>query len=607
MAFDPTTATLADAAPEFDPSTATLADSGGPAAPNETDPTAGMSTTDKFLAGGVKGLVDYGRGVYQLGASIGHAAGMVSDEKMASIQQNVDDSRALDAPLMNTTAGKVGDFFGTAAPALLLPGAGIAGSAMEGAALGAAQPVGTGDSRWTNTYMGGLGGAAGAAAGKVLGGVLGGFGGAGDRQAAVDLLESEGVPVSVAQATQAKLAQSIERASAMTSDDPAEFAATQGAAFNRAVLQRIGVTDPKVMAATPEVLGPAKTAITDVMDDVASRTRPRVDNTLLNDLSLVEQSASRQLPTSDIGPITQNISDILENASQNNGYLDGKFVQKLNSNLGALSRNPSTAPIASDMQEAVHNAVARYAAPDDAAAFSQAQKQFRALKQIEPAIDPATGNISVPKLMTSLNSKGYGGRNQTLYGRGDQSLIDLARAAKQVIPEKIGNSFTPERALPALTALEVAASGEPVKAAIKAGSGVFGLNAAGSALRNQGILGTYLQNGIPGARAAAPIIRRVAPALGYGAAESQINADGAGNSTAVDDQPPINTAQWSNPNVQTPRATGGKVDHEALTNRLFTRWKQAQKDADATTEPLLKFPDSAITKALRIAQSHPLT
>jgi hypothetical protein len=57
----------------------------------------------------------------------------------------------------------------------------------------------------------------------------------------------------------------------------------------------------------------------------------------------------------------------------------------------------------------------------------------------------------------------------------------------------------------------------------------------------------------------------------------------------------------------TARATGGRVDHESLTARLFTRWKQAQKDADATTEPLLKFPDEAITKALKIAQSHPIT
>jgi len=53
------------------------------------------------------------------------------------------------------------------------------------------------------------------------------------------------------------------------------------------------------------------------------------------------------------------------------------------------------------------------------------------------------------------------------------------------------------------------------------------------------------------------------------------------------------------------RATGGKVDHEALTERLFQRWKAAQKDADRSTEPLLKFPDESITRALNIAAARP--
>jgi hypothetical protein len=587
MAFDPTTATLADAAPEFDPSTATLAYSGGSEASDGTDPTEGMSTTDKFLAGTGKGMVDTGRGVYQLGASIGHAAGMVSDEKMASIQQDVDNSRELDAPLMNTTAGKVGDVVGTAAPALLMPGAGIAGSAVEGAALGAAQPVASGDSRWTNTYMGGLGGAAGAAAGKVLGGVLGGFGGAKGAQEAADLLESENIPTSVGQVTKSKLAQSIERASAMTSDEPAEFAGLQQQRFNQAALRRVGVNNPDVTAATPQVLSDAKDAITGAMNAVSSRTSPRFDNTLQNDLVGVEQSTARMLPASDAGPITQHINDILENAAQNGGSLDGTFVRKLNTSLSQLSRNQTYAPIAGDLQEAVHDAVSRYALPDDAAAMAQAQRQFRALKQIEGATDNVTGDVSISGLINQMSTKAYGGRNQVLYAKGDQSLVDLARAAKRIMQDKLGNSGTAERTLPALTALEIAASGEPLKAGMKAGVSVGGLNAAGKALRNQGVLGTYLQNGIPGVRAAAPVIRRVAPALGYGAAESQLQGD----ATPLQDD-------------ATPRATGGKVDHEALVSRLFTRWKSAQKEADKSTEPLLKFPDASITKALRIAEQH---
>lgn len=550
-------------------------------APLDTDPTAGMSTTQKVLAGVGKGMVDTARGAYQLGASLGHAAGLVSDEKMAQIQQQVDESRQLDQPLMHTTAGKVGDVIGQAAPAVLMPEAGVAGAAVEGGLMGAAQPVATGQSRLQNASMGALGGAGGAAAGKVLSGFLGGLGGPGARQEAVDLLTKEGIPLSAAQTTGSKLAQTVERASGITSGAPAEFAGEQAAAFNRAVLRRIGVDDPEVTAATPDVLGPAKDAITSKMDAVASRTQPRLDDVFLNGLSDVEQNASRQLPKSDISPITQNINDILENASQNNGALDGKFVQKLNTNLGALSRNPATAPIASDLQDVVNDAVHRYATPGDAEILTGARQQYRALKQIEGAVDPATGNISVPKLMTSLSTKAFGGRNQTLYGTGDQSLINLAKAAKAIIPDNLGNSGTAERLLP-LTTLEVAAAGEPWRA-VKMAAATKAVNAAGKAMRNQGVIGGLVKRGVPGARTVAPIISKLATPAGIGAAESETSSA---------------APQY---------ASGGKVPtHEQLVSKLMDRWHAARKHANKATEPLLGFSDDTIQKALAVVGRSPI-
>lgn len=49
------------------------------------------------------------------------------------------------------------------------------------------------------------------------------------------------------------------------------------------------------------------------------------------------------------------------------------------------------------------------------------------------------------------------------------------------------------------------------------------------------------------------------------------------------------------------RATGGKVDHDVLLNRLIQRWKSAKKMNDAGTETLLKAPDASIIRALDIA------
>lgn len=542
------------------------------------DPAKGMSTTDKVLSGIGKGMVDTGRGAYQLGASIGHAAGLVSDEKMAQIQGDVDEAHDLDKPLMNTIAGKVGDVIGTTVPALLVPGGGIAGGAAAGAALGAAQPVATGESRLQNAGLGAAGGAAGGAIGKVFK-VLGGFGVPMERQAAVDTLTSEGIPTSVAQKTASKGAQTVERASGMISDAQNEFMAKQQPAFNQAVLRRVGVTDPGVTAATPDVLAGAKGKITGVMDDVA-KNGLNVDDGMLNGLGEIENDALSKLPDSDLGPIKKHITDILNNAAKNDGSLDGTFYQKIRSSLGDLSTDPRYAPIAHDMQDVLDDALTRQN-PEDAARLATARQQYRALKyQITPAVD-SNGNVSVPKLMSTLMNKSN--RNQTLYGQGDQSLVNLAKAANQIIPDRLGNSGTPERMLGPLTVMEgLRQEGGLLKTAVKAGAAVYGGGLAGRAMRSQGLPGKVMASGIPGVSAVSPAIQAIAPKIGYAAAEAK--------QRDIDEDPDA---------IQ--RASGGKVDINSLVEKLIQRWKAAKKQTDASTKPLLKVPDAAIVKALDIA------
>lgn len=52
------------------------------------------------------------------------------------------------------------------------------------------------------------------------------------------------------------------------------------------------------------------------------------------------------------------------------------------------------------------------------------------------------------------------------------------------------------------------------------------------------------------------------------------------------------------------RASGGKVDQDALVNALINRWKAAKRATDKSTKPLLYQPDSVIVRALDIAQEH---
>jgi hypothetical protein len=52
------------------------------------------------------------------------------------------------------------------------------------------------------------------------------------------------------------------------------------------------------------------------------------------------------------------------------------------------------------------------------------------------------------------------------------------------------------------------------------------------------------------------------------------------------------------------RASGGKVDEDALVERLIKRWKSAKRETDRGTKELLKQPDAAVVRALDIAQAH---
>jgi hypothetical protein len=105
---------------------------------------------DRALAGAGKAFVDLGRGAGQM-------LGLVDNEDVTA-------SRERDAPLMATTAGKVGNIAGNIAatvPALAVPGANtVAGAGLIGAGLGALQPAESGKERLTNTAVGGVVGAA---------------------------------------------------------------------------------------------------------------------------------------------------------------------------------------------------------------------------------------------------------------------------------------------------------------------------------------------------------------------------------------------------------------------------------------------------------------
>jgi len=117
--------------------------------------TSGMDKGDLLLAGAGKAYYDLGRGAKQITGNLS--------------RQEVDQRKAMDAPLMQTGAGKIGNIGGNVAlalPTAAIPGANTyMGAALIGGGLGALQPVGTQDSRLFNSGLG----AVSAMGGKFIG------------------------------------------------------------------------------------------------------------------------------------------------------------------------------------------------------------------------------------------------------------------------------------------------------------------------------------------------------------------------------------------------------------------------------------------------------
>jgi hypothetical protein len=178
----------------FDLATAKPVTSGGfdlktakPVVAPQADPTAGMSTFDKIAAGAGSAITDLGLGLKQRldegaaylerklgGESVNKALGLRNaNDILADTNTAVAQKRALDAPLVSSGAGRIGAFGGkvlAAIPASFIPGGQtLAGSAISGAVLGAAEPTIDGESALKNAAIGATGGAVGYGVGKGIG------------------------------------------------------------------------------------------------------------------------------------------------------------------------------------------------------------------------------------------------------------------------------------------------------------------------------------------------------------------------------------------------------------------------------------------------------
>jgi hypothetical protein len=415
-----------------------------------TNPNRGKSALELGLRGAGKFAKDVGLGAAQIATDVQGMLGNPDAPAEANRLEGMADARKLD-PVMRTTAGKVGYTGAALVPAvgsMFVPGANtVTGAAVAGGVMGALQPTGTNDSRLVNTTIGAGAGAAGQGAFNALGRIAQPFRSVPKPAAAraIATLEREGVALDAAQRSASPVAARIKSA---LSDNPltlggqVQAAEAQKAQFNRAVLSKFGASGELADEAT---MGAAYGRIGKVFEDVLSRTETKLTPADLTKARVLSAKSKRVL--GDDGRIPQVISDVTDHMKSNGGKIDGKFYQSVRHDLAALEKQQDIGPIAREMRESLDDAFQRSAKGNDGPALQEARRQWRNMRIAENAIDES-GNISPAKLANQFGQKKN--RSVGVYGKGDKSVLELARlakAGKQVIPDKLPNSGTAARGM----------------------------------------------------------------------------------------------------------------------------------------------------------------
>jgi hypothetical protein len=300
----------------------------------------------------------------------------------------------------------------------------------------------------TGGIAGGVGGAVIKGASKLVEPVSNALSKSGNE--AVKTLREAGVPIDIAQATGSK---AWQREKAALADNPftagkeAEFAATQKAAYNKAIAKTMGEEADSI---TPEVIQRAKDRLGQNYDDIAMRNNIHFDKELNSSIKNIESEAQQVLNPEQFSTIKRQVDNILAKADENGGALHGDQYLSLKRVLDKVSKKSDTdvANYAKELKETLLEGLSRSAEKSgngaDVKLLKETNKQYGNMKKIEDvALKDPEGNVSPALLHNSLATKG---KRNAIY-QEDPQLANLARAGKQILSNTTPNSGTMARML----------------------------------------------------------------------------------------------------------------------------------------------------------------
>lgn len=373
------------------------------------DPTEGMSTTDKVLAGIGKAMTDTARGAGQL-------VGLVSRDDIA-------ESRARDSALMNTKSGAVGNFLGNVAllaPTAAIPGANtVAGAGVIGATAGLLQPSTSTQETLTNIALGGAGGAGGQYVANKLPGAVRAWQQRGAQEVADQTAQTAQKFAAAQKGNQlgyvvppADLNPGVtsELLSGLSGKIKTAQVASQRnqAVTDKLARQALGLADDAQL--TPDVLqGLRNQAATSGYGPIRQAGQVVADADYLKALDAIAgqyQGAARSFPGAAKNPVVEMVEGLRQGAFDAGDGLDMVKVLRESADKAYRSGDTGLGKASKAAAEAIEEQIDRSltAAGNKEAinAFREARKQIAKTYSVQKALNSETGSVSAQKLAQEL-------------------------------------------------------------------------------------------------------------------------------------------------------------------------------------------------------------
>ena len=392
---------------------------------------------DNFLAGVGKSIYDTGRGIKQLFGGY--------------TQEEIDQQRQADAPLMNTGAGIAGNIVGAGGQAFI-PGAGVAkvtsglgkiapyaGAAVSGGLFAGSQPVGMDESRLGNTATGAALGVGGQALGA---GAIGIAKGASDKLSPTvkklyEQAKNAGIPIYPHQLSDNRMVKTL--ASFL-----GQFPLTGGAkankqqidAFTTMVSKTIGQNTDEI---SPAVLTAARDANSKLYNSVLDGVDIPIQSDVMNRL-LIARNRAGKYTEAEKQMFDELIDEVVKNAP--NGTLSGNVYQTLRQGWAKNSNQ-----VSKEFRSIMEANTAKNIPADRVAGFKQANRMHGNIKTVEKAMQGADTPRAPTATEYKVNPATFRSAMGTKY-RPSKEILTAARIG-QKIKDPIADSGTAGRLLTA--------------------------------------------------------------------------------------------------------------------------------------------------------------